>query len=132
MGIPTTYLSLHDVTDMKATVLQSLDSPLILTIDSPHGAMQISLYLRDLDAAKTEFLADVISAAMHEPGPTQPGRRLQVTRGILGRAEARLGPPPNRESSHLMYDLTYILAATITVVILITIYAAIIAEWRAG
>jgi hypothetical protein len=31
-----------------------------------------------------------------------------------------------------MYDLTYILAATITVIILITIYAAIIAEWRAG
>jgi hypothetical protein len=31
-----------------------------------------------------------------------------------------------------MHDLTYILAATITVVILITIYAAIISEWRAG
>ncbi len=31
-----------------------------------------------------------------------------------------------------MYDLTYILAATMTVVILITIYAAIISEWRAG
>jgi hypothetical protein len=69
MGIPTTYLSLHDVTDMKATVLQSFDSPLILTIDSPHGAMQISIYLRDLDTAKTEFLADVINAAVHEPTP---------------------------------------------------------------
>ena len=69
MGIPTTYLSLHDVTDMKATVLQSFDSPLILTIDSPHGAMQISIYLRDLDTAKTEFLADVINAAVHEPAP---------------------------------------------------------------
>jgi len=69
MGIPTTYLSLHDVTSLKATVLQSLDSPLILTIDSPHGAMQISLYLRDLDTAKTEFLADVINAAVHEPAP---------------------------------------------------------------
>jgi hypothetical protein len=78
MGIPTTYLSLHDVTDMKATVLQSLDSPLILTIDSPHGAMQISLYLRDLDAAKTEFLADVISAAMHEPAPTKPACPAEV------------------------------------------------------
>jgi hypothetical protein len=31
-----------------------------------------------------------------------------------------------------MYDLTYILAATITVVILIVIYAAIVSEWRAG
>ncbi len=31
-----------------------------------------------------------------------------------------------------MTDLTYILAATITVVILITIWAAIITEWRAG
>ena len=31
-----------------------------------------------------------------------------------------------------MYDLTYILAATITVAILIMIYAVIISEWRAG
>jgi len=30
------------------------------------------------------------------------------------------------------YDITYILAATVTVVILITIWAAIISEWRAG
>ncbi len=69
MTIPKTYLSLHDVTDMKAAVLQAFDSPLILTIDSPHGAMQISIYLRDLDTAKTEFLADVINAAMHSPEP---------------------------------------------------------------
>jgi len=70
MPIPTTYLSLHDVTDMKATVLQSLDSPLILTIDSPHGAMQITIYLRELDTT-TEFLADVINAAMHDPVPAK-------------------------------------------------------------
>jgi hypothetical protein len=31
-----------------------------------------------------------------------------------------------------MTDLTYILAATITVVILITIWAVVITEWRAG
>jgi|KBSMisStandDraft_5_1062788.scaffolds.fasta_scaffold67772_3 hypothetical protein len=31
-----------------------------------------------------------------------------------------------------MTDLTYILAATITVAILIMIYAVIISEWRAG
>jgi hypothetical protein len=31
-----------------------------------------------------------------------------------------------------MQDLTYILAATITVIILITIWAAVISEWRAG
>ena len=31
-----------------------------------------------------------------------------------------------------MYGLTYILAATITVVLLITIWAAIVSEWRAG
>jgi hypothetical protein len=78
MGIPTTYLSLHDVTDMKATVLQSFDSPLILTIDSPHGAMQISIYLRDLDTAKTEFLADVINAAMHEPQPPKEACPIEV------------------------------------------------------
>ena len=69
MGIPTTYLSLHDVTDMKATVLQSFDSPLILTVETKYGPVQISLYLRDLDTAKTEFLADVINAAMHSPEP---------------------------------------------------------------
>jgi hypothetical protein len=31
-----------------------------------------------------------------------------------------------------MTDLTYILAATITVAIVIMIYACVIAEWRAG
>ena len=31
-----------------------------------------------------------------------------------------------------MYDLTYILAATITVATLILIFALVISEWRAG
>ena len=69
MPIPTTYLSLHGVTDLRAATLQSFNSPLILTLDSPHGAMQISIYLRDLDTAKTEFLADTINAVLHSPEP---------------------------------------------------------------
>ena len=78
MPIPTTYLSLHDVTDMKAAVLQSVNSPLILTLDSPHGVMQISLYMRDLDTTRTEFLADVINAAMHEPQPSKAACPIEV------------------------------------------------------
>jgi hypothetical protein len=67
MEIPTTYLSLHDVTGLKAAALQSFDTPLVLSIETPHGAMQISLYLRDLPAAKIEALADAINAVMKEP-----------------------------------------------------------------
>jgi hypothetical protein len=71
MTIPTTYLSLHDVTGLKAAALQSFETPLILTIDSPHGAMQISFYLRDRDAATVEALADVINTVMKAPEPPQ-------------------------------------------------------------
>ena len=78
MPIPTTYLSLHDVTDMKAAALQSFNSPLILTLDSPHGAMQISIYLRDLDTAKTEFLADTINAVLHSPEPPNAACPIEV------------------------------------------------------
>jgi len=67
MDIPTTYLSLHDVTGLKAAALVSFDTPLILTIDSPHGAMQISIYLNPHDTAKVERLADAINAVMKEP-----------------------------------------------------------------
>ena len=67
MTIPTTYLSLHDVTGLKAAALASFNTPLVLSIETPHGAMQISLYLRDLPAAKIEALADAINAVMKEP-----------------------------------------------------------------
>lgn len=69
MDIPTTYLSLHDVTGLRAAALQSFDTPLILTIETPHGAMQISIYLREASAAKIEALADVINTVMKAPEP---------------------------------------------------------------
>jgi len=67
MDIPTTYLSLHDVTGLRAAALASLDTPLILTFDTKYGPMQISIYLNPNDPAKVELLADAINAAMKEP-----------------------------------------------------------------
>ena len=67
MEIPTTYLSLHDVTGLKAAALQSFDTPLVLSIKTPHGAVQISLYLNPNDTKKVERLADAINAAMALP-----------------------------------------------------------------
>jgi hypothetical protein len=68
MQIPTTYLSLHDITTLKATAMQSIDTPLILTVDGEHGGMQISFYLR-IDAARIERIADAINAILKEPDP---------------------------------------------------------------
>jgi hypothetical protein len=67
MDIPTTYLSLHDVTELRAAALASLDTPLILTVETKYGPMQISIYLRDADTAKIELLANNINAAMALP-----------------------------------------------------------------
>ncbi len=67
MTIPTTYLSLHDVTGLKAAALASFDTPLVLSIDTPHGGMQISIYLNPHDTAKVELLANNINAAMARP-----------------------------------------------------------------
>ena len=69
MGIPTTYLSLHDVTGLRAAALQSFDTPLVLSVETPHGSMQISFYLREASAAKIEALADTINAVMKAPEP---------------------------------------------------------------
>ncbi len=69
MDIPTTYLSLHDVTGLKAAALASFDTPLILSIETPHGAMQISIYLNPNNTAKVEALADVINTVMKAPEP---------------------------------------------------------------
>ena len=67
--IPTTYLSIHDITDLKAIALNSLDTPLVLRVEAEHGTMQISLY--GIDDAKVEALADAINAIMTEPAPEQ-------------------------------------------------------------
>jgi hypothetical protein len=67
LQIPTTYLSLHDVTALKAAALTTLDTPLVLSIETPHGGMQISLYLRDVEAAKIERIACAVNAILKEP-----------------------------------------------------------------
>jgi hypothetical protein len=63
--IPTTFLSLHDITGLKAVALQSMDTPLVLRIESEHGMFQISLY--GLAAARVERIADAINSVMLEP-----------------------------------------------------------------
>jgi hypothetical protein len=67
MQIPTTYLSLHDVTELHAVALTTIDTPLVLSIETPHGGMQISLYLNDVEASKIERIASAINAIMKEP-----------------------------------------------------------------
>jgi hypothetical protein len=74
MHIPKTYLSLHDITGLKAAAGHALDSSLVLTVDSPHGAMQISLYLRPLltgDQVRllADAMAQVLSAGMRTAEP---------------------------------------------------------------
>jgi len=69
MTIPTTYLSLHDITTLRAAALQSFDTPLVLSVETPHGSMQISFYLREASAAKIEALADTINTVMNAPEP---------------------------------------------------------------
>ena len=59
--IPTTYLSLHDVRVLHASVQRTIDTPLVLNIDSPHGAMQISIYLRNVDISRVQAIADAIN-----------------------------------------------------------------------
>lgn len=65
--IPTTFLSLHDITGLKAIALQSLDTPLVLRVDGEHGMFQISLY--GLAADRVERIADAINSIMLEPAP---------------------------------------------------------------
>jgi hypothetical protein len=79
MHFPKTYLSLHDVTGLRASTVPSSDRPLILTVDSPHGAMQISFYLQPLlTEDQIEALAKAIGAAMTkaEPAAVCPVEKL--------------------------------------------------------
>jgi hypothetical protein len=69
MDIPTTYLSLHDVTGLRAGVGVIYDAPLTITVDSTHGSMQITLYLPTLTKEQIEALADTINAVMKTPEP---------------------------------------------------------------
>ena len=69
--IPTTYLSLHDVSVLRASAHRTYDTPLVLNIDSPHGSMQISMYLRDVGAERIQALADAINGVLKQPEPPQ-------------------------------------------------------------
>ena len=65
MHIPKTYLSLHDVTGLRAGVGVIYDAPLTITVDSAHGSMQITLYLQPLlTKEQIEAIAAAINAAM--------------------------------------------------------------------
>jgi hypothetical protein len=78
--IPTTYLSIHDITSLKAVALQSLDTPLVLRVESGDNMFQISLY--GLAAAKVERIADAINSIMLEPVPA-PKADVDRMHGIL-------------------------------------------------
>jgi hypothetical protein len=70
MHIPKTYLSLHEITGLRVSTVQTVDRPLVLTVDSPHGAMQISFYLQPLlTEDQIEALAIAIGKAMTRAEP---------------------------------------------------------------
>lgn len=70
MHIPKTYLSLHDVTGLRITAGQSIDRPLVLSIDGAHGAMEITLFLQPLlTADQIEKLAKAATDAMQMAEP---------------------------------------------------------------
>ena len=78
MHIPKTYLSLHEITGLQVTAGQSLDSPLVLTIDGPHGSMQVTLFLQPLlTAQQIDKLAVAMQAAMTvaEPAAVCPAEQ---------------------------------------------------------
>jgi hypothetical protein len=69
--IPTTYLSLHDVSVLRASAHRTFDTPLVLNIDSPHGSMQISMYLRGVGAERIQALADAINGVLKQSDPPE-------------------------------------------------------------
>lgn len=70
MNIPKTYLSLHDVTGLRITAGQSLERPLVLSIDGSHGSMEIVMFLQPLlTEAQIEAMAAAMTAAMQTAKP---------------------------------------------------------------
>ncbi len=65
--IPKTYISLHDVSDLRAYVSPSPGSALELTIETPEGSMMIMLFMRSPDQPKALELA--ISTVMADKPP---------------------------------------------------------------
>ena len=61
--IPTTYLSLHMIRDVRASTFGS-DHPIVLNIEGDHGNMQLTIYLAEPNADRTLALVDALNAAM--------------------------------------------------------------------
>jgi hypothetical protein len=62
--IPSTFLSLHDITGLKAVALQSYDTPLVLRVDGEHGTFQISLYFQGVGRSTVELMAEAINSSI--------------------------------------------------------------------
>jgi len=68
--IPKTYLSVHEITGLQVSCEGLFESPLVLTIDSPHGALQITLFLRPLlTPDQIKKVAKALQTAMTTPEP---------------------------------------------------------------
>jgi hypothetical protein len=65
--IPKTYLSLHDVSDLRAYVSPTLGGSLELNIETPEGTMMIMLFLQSSGLA--EVLATAINTVMADKAP---------------------------------------------------------------
>jgi hypothetical protein len=65
--IPKTYISLHDVSDLRAYVSPSPGSALELSIETPEGTVMLMLFLRSLDQAKA--LENAINTVMADKAP---------------------------------------------------------------
>lgn len=60
----TTYLSLHDVQAFTARTLNTVDHPVVLRVETRVGTVEITLFFETADSARSQTLADVITAAM--------------------------------------------------------------------
>ena len=60
----TTYLSLHDVQKFTARTLDTVDHPVILHVETRAGTVEITLFFETVEGARSQALADVITAAM--------------------------------------------------------------------
>lgn len=61
--IPTTYLSLHLIRDIRASTFGS-DHPIVLNIAGDHGELQLTIYLADDDGERSRAVVDALNAAM--------------------------------------------------------------------
>jgi hypothetical protein len=71
--VPTTFLSLHDISRVEARVEATFSHPLILHIEGPRGtSTSIALFLDDEETAQR--LANAINDAVNPPQPPAMAR----------------------------------------------------------